>query len=56
MFGFGLGTLPAMFATGLLAQQVRNLLQRQGVRQAADVLIILFGLFTLPWGLLLTHA
>ncbi len=54
MLGFGIGTLPAMLTTGLLAQQVRTLLQRQGVRQAAGVLIILFGVFTLPWGFALS--
>lgn len=48
MAGFGLGTLPVMVTTGLLAQQVRALMQRQGLRRAAGVLIILFGLHTLP--------
>lgn len=53
MIGFGIGTLPAMITTGLLAQQVRALMQRQGVRQGAGVLIILFGIYTLPLGALI---
>jgi sulfite exporter TauE/SafE len=48
MAGFGLGTLPAMVTTGLLAQQARALMQRQGLRRGAGVLIILFGIYTLP--------
>ena len=48
MIGFGLGTLPVMITTGLLAQQVRALMQRQGLRRGAGILIILFGIYTLP--------
>ncbi|KEA62780.1 Heavy-metal-associated domain (N-terminus) and membrane-bounded cytochrome biogenesis cycZ-like domain, possible membrane copper tolerance protein [Marinobacterium lacunae] len=48
MIGFGIGTLPAMLTTGLLAQQVRALMQKQGLRRGAGILIILFGLYTLP--------
>ena len=48
MTAFGVGTLPAMITTGLLAQQVRTLMQRQGVRQAAGLMIIGFGIYTLP--------
>ncbi|WP_432698626.1 sulfite exporter TauE/SafE family protein [Marinobacterium sp. YM272] len=55
MIGFGLGTLPAMLTTGLLAQQVRSLMQRQGVRRGAGVLIILFGVYTLPISALTGH-
>ena len=56
MLLFGLGTLPAMMTTSLLASQLRQLLQRRGVRQAAGGLVILFGVFTLPWlALLDTH-
>lgn len=52
MVGFGIGTLPAMLTTGLLAQQVRLLMQKQGVRRGAGILIILFGIYTLPLGAL----
>lgn len=55
MVGFGLGTLPAMVTTGLLAQQVRTLMQRQGIRQGAGVLLILFGVYTLPFTALTGH-
>lgn len=49
MFAFGLGTLPAVLATGLAAQQFARLLQRQHIRWAFAVLIISFGLWTI-WG------
>lgn len=46
---FGLGTVPAMFATGLLAQQVQALLKQRQTQTIAGLLIIGFGLFTIPW-------
>lgn len=46
---FGLGTVPAMFATGLLAQQVQTILKQRSTQTIAGVLIIGFGLFTVPW-------
>ncbi|SEF75288.1 hypothetical protein SAMN05444390_101409 [Marinobacterium lutimaris] len=55
MIGFGLGTLPAMLTTGVLAQQVRALMQRKGVRRGAGMLIILFGVYTLPLSALTGH-
>jgi len=48
MAGFGLGTLPAMFTTGLLAQQVKALLQQKWTRKLSALVIIAFGIFTLP--------
>lgn len=56
MLLFGLGTLPAMMTTALLARQLRQLLQQKGVRRGAGVLVILFGLATVPWQLWLPHA
>jgi hypothetical protein len=56
MLLFGLGTLPAMMTTALLARQLRQLLQQSGVRKAAGTLVILFGLATLPWQLWLPHG
>lgn len=47
MLAFGLGTLPALLATGAAAGQFRHLLQRPGTRQTAGVLVILFGLWTM---------
>ncbi|WP_417534097.1 sulfite exporter TauE/SafE family protein [Marinobacterium stanieri] len=56
MLLFGLGTLPAMMTTSVLAGQLRQALQRKGVRQSAGALVIIFGLLTLPWQGLLGHA
>lgn len=53
MAAFGLGTLPAMFTTGLLARQVQAVMQKRLTRQLAGGVIILFGLYTLPWGRIL---
>lgn len=53
MFTFGIGTLPAMLTTGLLARQVQQLLARRSVQSIAGSLIILFGLYTLPINALL---
>jgi hypothetical protein len=50
MLAFGVGTLPAVLATGLAAQQFARLLQRRGVRTGFAVLIILFGVWTLLGG------
>ncbi|MDO6563497.1 sulfite exporter TauE/SafE family protein [Amphritea sp. 1_MG-2023] len=46
---FGLGTVPAMLATGLLANQVQTLLKSRHTHRIAGLLIILFGLYTIPW-------
>ncbi|TWE05637.1 hypothetical protein FB481_10610 [Pseudomonas sp. AG1028] len=48
MFAFGLGTLPVLLATGLAAERLVGLLRRRGVRIAGGLLVILFGLWTLP--------
>lgn len=48
MASFGLGTLPAMLATGYFAQQLSKLQGSRPVRRVAGVLLILFGLWTLP--------
>lgn len=53
---FGLGTLPAMMTTAVLATRLRQLLQYRGVRQSAGALVILFGLLTLPWTGWLHHG
>jgi len=53
MLAFGIGTLPALLTSALLARQLKQLLQRGGVRQGAGLLVILFGLATLPWASLL---
>ncbi len=48
MLAFGLGTWPVLLATGLAAERTRQLLRQRGVRTAGGVLVILFGLWTLP--------
>ncbi|UTL92833.1 sulfite exporter TauE/SafE family protein [Pseudomonas fluorescens] len=48
MLAFGLGTWPILFATGLAAGRVNAVLRRRSVRMAGGVLVILFGIWTLP--------
>lgn len=47
MAAFGLGTLPTLVATGLLAERLRNALQRPAVRVAAGALIAVLGAATI---------
>lgn len=49
MLTFGLGTLPAVLATGFVAQQLGRLLQRRQIRWSFAVMVILFGFWTI-WG------
>ncbi|WP_323846998.1 sulfite exporter TauE/SafE family protein [Microbulbifer magnicolonia] len=51
MLAFGLGTVPAMFATGAAAARVRGFVQRPAVRLLFAGAILLFGCWTL-WGAL----
>ncbi len=55
MTAFGLGTLPSMLLTGLLAQQLRQLLQQRLTRSLSGGLIVIFGLYTIPWQGLAGH-
>ncbi|MEG5266462.1 sulfite exporter TauE/SafE family protein [Pseudomonas sp. JDS28PS106] len=48
MLGFGLGTWPVLLATGLAAERTIALLRRRGLRTAGGILVILFGIWTLP--------
>ncbi|ATB66973.1 sulfite exporter TauE/SafE family protein [Pseudomonas mosselii] len=48
MLAFGVGTWPVLLATGLAAERVGALLRKRGVRVAGGVLVILFGLWTMP--------
>ncbi|EKT4482901.1 sulfite exporter TauE/SafE family protein [Pseudomonas putida] len=48
MLAFGLGTWPVLLATGLAAERVNALLRRRSVRVAGGVLVMLFGVWTLP--------
>lgn len=47
MLAFGLGTLPAVYAGSLFAQQLKLLLQRTVVRRTLPVFMMLFGVWTL---------
>jgi len=48
MLAFGLGTWPVLLATGLAAERVTALLRKRRVRQGGGLLVMLFGLWTLP--------
>lgn len=48
MLAFGLGTWPVLLATGLAAERVTALLRKRSVRVAGGVLVMLFGIWTLP--------
>lgn len=48
MLAFGVGTWPILMATGLAAERSNALLRKRGVRVAGGLLVILFGLWTLP--------
>ena len=48
MVAFGLGTLPTLLATGLLANRMLAILRQRAVRVTAGILIILFGIWTIP--------
>jgi sulfite exporter TauE/SafE len=48
MLAFGIGTWPVLLATGLAAERLTALLRKRGVRVVGGVMVILFGLWTLP--------
>lgn len=48
MLSFGLGTWPALLATGLAAERSHAWLRQRGVRVAGGLLVMLFGLWSLP--------
>ncbi|MGE7993849.1 sulfite exporter TauE/SafE family protein [Pseudomonas sp. NPDC089554] len=48
MLAFGVGTWPVLLATGLAAERVNAVLRKRSVRVAGGVLVMLFGLWTLP--------
>ncbi|MDU9389307.1 sulfite exporter TauE/SafE family protein [Pseudomonas sp. zfem002] len=48
MLAFGIGTWPILLATGMAAERVTALLRKRGVRVAGGLLVMLFGLWTLP--------
>jgi sulfite exporter TauE/SafE len=48
MLTFGLGTWPVLLATGMAAERLSAVLRKRGVRMAGGVLVMLFGIWTLP--------
>jgi len=48
MLAFGIGTWPVLIATGLAAERTTALLRKRGVRVAGGLVVILFGVWTLP--------
>jgi sulfite exporter TauE/SafE len=46
MLGFGVGTLPALLLSGVLADQVKRFTQSRSLRSIAGILLIVFGLWT----------
>ncbi len=48
MLAFGLGTWPVLLATGLAAERVTALLRKRSVRMAGGLLVMVFGIWTLP--------
>ncbi|MBX8477726.1 sulfite exporter TauE/SafE family protein [Pseudomonas cichorii] len=48
MLAFGLGTWPVLLATGLAAERTTALLRKRGMRMVGGLLVIMFGLWTLP--------
>ena len=57
MLFFGLGTLPAVLATGVFLDKIRAFIQAKSIRIGSAVLVILFGIWTLPIasGLFMNH-
>lgn len=49
MFAFGLGTLPALLATGLFAEQFARFARHATTRAGSGLLVMAFGVWTL-WG------
>ena len=48
MLVFGLGTVPVLLATGMAAERLMAILRQRGVRIAGGMMVMLFGLWTLP--------
>ena len=48
MFAFGIGTLPANLATGVLAEQLKVLLRKRLNQRLMGLVMVCLGLYTLP--------
>ena len=49
MLAFGLGTLPSMLASGIFAKRIASLLRQKAFRASAGILMVCFGLWTMPF-------
>lgn len=49
IFGFAIGTLPAMLLAGLFAQQLQTLWQQLYLKWIFGLLIIFYGLYSIPY-------
>ena len=49
MLAFGLGTLPALLATGLLAERIQKVLNSRALKIVFGLLLIAFGIWTLAY-------
>jgi sulfite exporter TauE/SafE len=52
MFYFGVGTLPAMFATSMSGQFIHDLFSQHWLRKLISLLMIISAITMLIWGLL----
>ncbi len=48
MMSFGMGTLPAMLATGIFAQKFNQFIRKPWFRSASGCMMIAFGIWSLP--------
>nr|WP_234461771.1 sulfite exporter TauE/SafE family protein [Stutzerimonas stutzeri] len=48
MLAFGIGTWPVLLATGVAAERLTALLRKRGVRVVGGIMVILFGIWTMP--------
>ena len=49
MLFFGIGTLPAMLATGYFAQELGKFIKQRWFRSSAGLMMITFGIYSLPF-------
>jgi len=56
MVAFGLGTLPAVLAGGVMSERIKTVIQNRNIRSAFALIIIGFGCWTIYAGLPHAHA
>ena len=55
MLAFGVGTMPAMLATGFFASKLTSFLRQHSIRKVTGTLIMLFGVWTIAAVFLISH-